>query len=168
MWGLASFGLLILRLVVGLIFVAHGSQKLFGWLGGKGISGQTGLMKMLGVRPARLFALVSAAGEFFGGLGVAAGLLTPLAAAGILGSMIVAIVKVHWAKGFWNSGGGIEFPLILATASFVVGLVGPGVYSLDYALRLRLPEPLTYIIVLAVTVLVVIYAMAGPAPKKLT
>jgi len=168
MWSLANVGLLILRLAVGLIFVAHGSQKLFGWFGGKGISGQTGLMKMLGARPARLFALISGGGEFFGGLGVAAGLLTPLAAAGILGSMIVAIVKVHWAKGFWNSGGGVEFPLILAVTSFVIGLVGPGTYSLDYAFRLGLPEPLTYIIVLAAMVLVVMYIMAGPAPKRRT
>ena len=167
MWSFANIGLLILRLVVGLIFVGHGSQKLFGWFGGKGISAQTGLMKMLGVRPARLFALVSATGEFFGGLGVAAGLLTPFAAAGILGSMIVAIVKVHWAKGFWNSGGGIEFPLILATSSFVIGLMGPGVYSLDYAFRLRLPEPLTYVVVLAATTVVAFYVVTR-SPKKRT
>ncbi len=124
-------------------------------------------MKMLGVRSARLFALINAAGEFFGGLGIAAGLLTPLAAAGILGSMIVAIVKVHWAKGFWNTAGGIEFALTLAINSFVIGLVGPGVYSLDYALRLRLPEPLTYIVVLAAMTVVVFYVLTR-SPKKQT
>ena len=167
MWSLASVGLLILRIVVGLIFVGHGSQKMFGWFGGKGIPGQAGLMDTLGVRPARLFALISAAGEFFGGLGVALGLLTPVAAAGILGSMTVAIVKVHWAKGFWNTRGGYEFPLILATTSFVIGLVGPGVYSLDYAFQLRLPEPLTYIIVLAAMTVVVFYVVIR-SPKKQT
>lgn len=167
MWSLASVGLLILRIVVGLIFVGHGSQKMFGWFGGKGIPGQAGFIDTLGVRPARLFALISAAGEFFGGLGVALGLLTPVAAAGILGSMAVAIVKVHWAKGFWNTRGGYEFPLILATTSFVIGLVGPGVYSLDYAFHLRLPEPLTYIIVLVATAVVVFYVVTR-SPKKQT
>ncbi len=166
MWSLASIGVLILRLVLGLIFFGHGSQKMFGWFGGKGLSGHSGFMNMLGVRPAYLFALISAAGEFFGGLGIAAGLLTPLAAAGILGSMVVAIVKVHWPKGFWNTNGGIEFPLILATASFVIGLIGPGRYSLDHALRLRLPEPWTYVIVLAATAIVVVFAVTRKMPRS--
>lgn len=165
---LLNLGLLILRLVIGAVFVAHGCQKLFGWFGGKGLPGQIGLLEMLGVRPKRLFALVSSLGEFFGGLGVVVGLLTPLAAAGILGSMVVAIVKVHWRNGFWNSKGGFEFPLVLATVSFVIGFVGPGEYSLDYALNFRLPEPLTYIIVLAATAIVVAYVVSGPAPKKST
>jgi len=159
-------GLLILRLVLGLIFVAHGSQKLFGWFGGKGLAGQSAMMEKLGVRPAGFFALVSSVGEFFGGLGVAAGLLTPLAAAGILGSMIVAIIKVQAPRGFWNSEGGIEWPLALAAVALALGLMGPGAYSLDFAFRLRLPQPLTDLIILAGMMLVVLSVVIRPAPPK--
>ena len=165
--GLIDVGFLILRLVTGLVFAAHGSQKLFGWFGGHGLSGQAAFMRSLGIRPPLPFALVNALGEFLGGLGLAAGFLTPIAVAGPLGSMGVAIISVHWRKGFWNQGGGFEYPLILATIAFVVGLAGPGLYSLDTALRIRLPEPWTYLAVLAATVLTVAYAASrsggGPA-----
>jgi putative oxidoreductase len=152
-------GLLILRVVVGLLFVGHGAQKLFGWFGGKGMSGHTALIEKLGIRPARLWAVVSALGEFLGGLGMAAGLLTPLAATALIGSMLVVIIRASWARGLWNMNGGIEWPLVLATVAFVVGLTGPGVYSLDQALRLALPEPLTYLVVLIAMLIVVIGAM---------
>ena len=165
MIGLTSVGLLILRIVLGLVFLGHGSQKIFGWFGGHGMSGHTGFMEALGLRPARLFAWTSALGEFFGGLGVLLGLLTPLAAAGIIGSMATAIIKVHWKKGFWNTKGGLEYPLALATIAFVIGLVGPGRYSLDHALRIRLPEPLSYVVVLAMTAIFVIVAVTRPAPQ---
>ena len=75
--------------------------------------------------------------------------------------MLVAIIKVHWKKGLWNTNGGIEFPLTMATAAFVVGLTGPGIYSLDYAWRLALPEPATYIGALAATVIVVLVAVVA-------
>jgi putative oxidoreductase len=152
-------GLLILRSVVGLLFAGHGAQKLFGWFGGKGLTGHAGFMEMLGMRPARFWAVVSALGEFLGGLGLAVGLLTPLAAVALIGTMLVAIVKVHWAKGLWNGNGGIEFPLTLATVAFVIGLTGPGVYSLDEALRLALPEPVTYVVALVAMLIVVLGAL---------
>jgi len=159
-------GLLILRLVLGLIFVAHGSQKLFGWFGGKGLAGQSSLLERLGVRPAGFFALVSSLGEFFGGLGVAVGLLTSLAAAGILASMIVAMVKVQAPRGFWNSEGGIEWPLALAAVALALGLMGPGAYSLDFALGLRLPQPLTDLVILAGLAAVILFVIAQPASPK--
>src|SRR2546425_7213871 len=105
-------GILVLRVVVGLLFVGHGSQKLFGWFGGKGMEGQVGIMQRLDIHPSHLWAYVSALGEFLGGLGLALGLLTPLAAAAIIGAMLVAIVRVHWSKGMWNTNGGMEFPLV--------------------------------------------------------
>ena len=156
-------GLLILRIVVGLLFVGHGAQKLFGWFGGKGMKGHVGLIEKVGMRPAYLWAWVSALGEYLGGLGLAAGLLTPLAATALVGSMLVVIFRVSWPKGMWNTNGGIEWPLVLATVAFVVGLTGPGVYSLDQVLRLALPEPLTYVVVLIAMLVVVIGAMTMSA-----
>ena len=163
---LIDVGRLILRVALGGILFAHGAQKLFGWFGGRGLSGHAGLIESLGLRPARLFAVVSGLGEFFGGLGVLSGFLTPLAAAGIIGSMSVAIIKVHVPKGFWNHDGGMEYPLVLAVLAFVIGLVGPGWYSLDRAFGVRLPEPQTYIVVLVLTAFFVIYAVTRPAPQK--
>ena len=150
-----NIGLLILRLVVGLIFVGHGTQKLFGWFGGRGMEGHTGLVEKLNIHPARFWAWVSALGEFFGGLGLALGLLTPLSATAIIGTMLVVMIKVNWPNGFWNTNRGLEWPLVLITVAFVVGLTGPGFYSLDYVFGLRLPEPLTYVIVLAAMLITV-------------
>ncbi len=169
MWYLSDIGLLVLRLVLGLVVAAHGSQKMLGWFGGNGLPGHAAFMQMMGIRPSGLFAAINAMGEFFGGLGIAAGLLTPLAAAGPIGSMSVAVISVHWRKGFWNHGGGFEYPFVLAAVSFVIGLIGPGRYSLDAALGIRFPEPWTYIIVLAATALVVIYTVTRrvpPAPQS--
>jgi putative oxidoreductase len=163
MTGNMDAGLLILRIVVGLLFVGHGSQKLFGWFGGKGMKGHAGLIEKTGMRPTYLWAWVSALGEFLGGWGLAAGLLTPLAATALIGSMLVVIFRVSWPKGMWNTNGGIEWPLVLATVAFVIGLTGPGAYSLDQALRLTLPEPLTYVVVLIAMLVVVIGAMATSA-----
>ena len=151
-----STGLLILRLVVGLLFAGHGAQKLFGWFGGKGIAGQTALLEKIDVQPARLWAWISALGEFLGGLGLALGLLTPLAATILVGSMLVVIFKVSWQNGLWNSNRGIEWPLVLATVAFVIGLTGPGPYSLDYSLGLPIPELLTYVIALALMLITVL------------
>ncbi len=154
-----DIGLLILRLVLGLLLAGHGAQKLFGWFGGHGMMGHTAMMGKLGLRPASMWAWVSALAEFLGGLAFALGLLTPLAAAALIGSMLVAIGKVHWPKGLWNMNGGFEFPLLIAAVAFVVGLIGPGIYSVDYALRLGLPEPLTYILVLIVMLIGVAAAL---------
>ncbi len=162
---LTSAGLLILRVALGGLFFAHGAQKLFGWFGGHGLAGHVGFMEKLGVRPARLLGLISALGEFFGGLGVLLGFLTPIAAAGLIGSMAVAIIKVHWPKGFFNHDGGIEFPLILAVAAFVIGLIGAGRFSVDATLGLRLPEPWTYVVVLVLTALTVLVAVIRRAPQ---
>ena len=166
MGALSDVGLLILRVALGGIFFGHGAQKLFGWFGGRGISGHAGFIKSLGLRPARLFAVVSGLGEFLGGLGVLFGFLTPLAAAGIIGAMSVAIIKVHLPNGFWNHDGGMEYPLVLAVLAFVIGLGGPGLYSLDRAFGVRLPEPLMFIVVLVLTACFVIYAVTRPAPRK--
>jgi putative oxidoreductase len=162
---LTNIGILVLRVVLGLIFVGHGTQKLFGWFGGHGMAGHTAFMDKLGLRPARLFAAVSALGETLGGLGVLAGLLTPLAACGIIGTMAVAAITVHWANGFWNHQGGVEYPVVLAVQAFVIGLAGPGPYSFDGVLGIGLPAPWTFLAALALTALTVAATVTRRPPQ---
>ena len=149
---MAALGLLILRLVVGLTLAAHGAQKLFGWWGGPGIAGWTAAMERMRMRPPKAWAWISAIAEVVGGLLFALGLLTPLGAFAIVGSMLVAIATVHWPNGFWNGKRGYEFNLVILAAVIAVALTGPGAYSLDAVLGVRIPEPAA-IIVLAIATL---------------
>ena len=132
--------LLILRLGVGLTFAAHGAQKVFGWWGGPGFENWQGAMAHMGFRPARVFASVSAGVELVGGLLLAVGFLTPLAGAALIGQTVVIIGQVHWQNGFFNTSGGIEFPLTLGVATAAIVLVGAGAWSIDAALGIAL-EP---------------------------
>jgi putative oxidoreductase len=148
-----AVGLLILRLVVGLTVAAHGAQKLFGWWGGPGMTGWTGAMKRMRIRPATLWAWVSALAELLGGLGLAAGFLDPLPSFAIAGSMLIAIAIVHLPKGFFVGKGGFEYNLTILSAIAAVALIGPGPISLDAALRIHLPEPATLIVMTLLTLL---------------
>ena len=165
-----DIGLLILRIVVGIIFVGHGSQKLFGWFDGPGMDGTTSMMEKMGMEPPQLWAWLSAMGELFGGLGLALGLLTPIAATALVGSMLVAIIKVHWPNGLWNSDGGYEFPLVMAAAAFSVGLMGPGLLSLDNLLNLPLRQPLAYgialLLMLAIVAVGLVQSMRQEAEER--
>src|SRR5207237_6327897 len=109
-------GLLILRVVLGLVLAAHGAQKLFGWFGGYGIAGTGGFFESIGFRPGRLFAAAAGSGEFAGGLLVALGFLGPIGPALMLSVMIVAAVSVHWGHLFATNNG-IEVPLLYGTAA---------------------------------------------------
>ncbi len=140
---MAALGLLILRLVVGLTLAAHGSQKLFGVWGGPGMTGWTQSVQRLRIRPAQPWAWIAALSEFGGGLLLALGLLSPLGSLAIVGAMVVAIVTVHLSRGFWTGKGGYEFNLSLIAAAVALALTGPGQYSLDSAVGIHLPEPLT-------------------------
>ena len=124
-------GLLVLRLVVGLTLAGHGAQKLFGWFGGYGLAGTAGFLEKLGFRPGRRAAFMAGLSEAAGGLLLALGAATPVAAALIVGVMLVAIATVHWSKGFFNGNGGFEFPLVLAIAALAIALTGPGQFSVD-------------------------------------
>jgi putative oxidoreductase len=126
--------LLVLRVVVGLLFVGHGTQKLFGWCGGHGLAGTGGFFESLGLRPGRVHAFAGGLGEAGGGLLLALGLLTPIGAAAIIGVMTVAIIVVHLSKGVWVTNGGFEYNLVLMSVAFALAGVGPGSWSLDNAL----------------------------------
>lgn len=129
-------GLLILRVVVGLTLAGHGAQKLFGWFGGHGLSGTGGFMESLGFVPGRFAALTAGLTETLGGLLLAVGLVTPLAAAGIIGVMLVATVAVHLSNGFFITAGGYEYNLVLAAVALSLAFAGPGAWSLDAVLGL--------------------------------
>jgi len=146
-----DLGLLVLRVVIGLILAAHGAQKLFGWWGGPGMAGWTAAMTRMRIRPAAPWAWLSALSELLGGLGLALGLLTPLPSFGIVAAMLVAIALVHWPNGFWNGKRGYEFNLSLVAPAVAIALTGPGAYSLDSVIGIHLPEPLTFIVVAVAT-----------------
>jgi putative oxidoreductase len=129
-----DIGVLLLRVVIGGLFFGHGTQKLFGWFGGHGLDGTAGFVGSLGLRPPRLWAAINGMVESGAGVLLALGLLTPLAAAGIVGVMMVAVVTVHWPKGVWNTNGGYELNLVMAAGASAVAFIGPGAYSLDSAL----------------------------------
>jgi putative oxidoreductase len=121
-------GLLVLRLALGLTLVAHGTQKLFGWFSGGGIDGTGQFFAASGYPLAKTFAVVAGLTETLGGLGIALGLLTPLAGAGLLGSLINATVVK--GGGFFAPAGS-EYELFLASAALAVTLTGPGDFAVD-------------------------------------
>jgi putative oxidoreductase len=129
-----SIGLLILRLVVGGLFIGHGTQKLFGWFEGHGPDGTGGFFESLGYRPGKRMAYLAGLTEAGGGTLLILGLLTPLAAAMIIGVMVNATLAVHAPKGVWNSNGGYELPLVFAAAAACLAYVGPGSVSIDHAI----------------------------------
>lgn len=133
----ATIGRLLVRAVIGGLFVGHGTQKLFGWFGGPGRDGTEKMMRGIGMHPPRHQALAAGLTETAGGALLAAGLATPLAAAGLIGVMATAIKKVHLKNGVWVSGGGYEYNLVLIAV--LLGLVdgGPGELSVDRALGIH-------------------------------
>jgi putative oxidoreductase len=154
-----SIGLLVLRVVVGLTVAGHGAQKLFGWFEGPGIAGFSGALASLGIKPERPWAILAGLAEFAGGVLVATGFLTPIGALTVCGSMITAILFVHWSKGFWATKGGFEFPLTIMAVMVALSITGPGAFSLDQALRVALPEPATWLVMAVLVVLGVVAAL---------
>jgi putative oxidoreductase len=137
----------ILRLVLGLVFFAHGAQKMLGWFGGYGFSGTMGYFTGTAHIPA-VFAFLAIAAEFFGGLGLMFGFLTRIAAFGISVNMLVAIATVHSAFGFFmnwtgaQKGEGFEYHLLVLAMTAFLMIRGAGAFSLDRAIAMASPaEP---------------------------
>jgi putative oxidoreductase len=137
---MTDFARLIVRLVMGGLLAGHGAQKLFGWFGGGGPEATAGMMESLEMRPAHRWALLAGASEFGGGLLTALGALNPLGPLGVIGSMTMATTKVHWGKPIWTTSGGAELPLTNLSIAAALMIVGPGRYSVDHALGIRLPR----------------------------
>lgn len=123
-------GLLIIRLVVGILFIGHGAQKLFGWFGGYGLKGTGGWLESIGLKPGVLMAFLAGAGELVGGVLFAAGVFTWAGAALITITMLVATFTVHLKNGLWNAQNGFELNLVFIAVAIGVALIGPGAYTL--------------------------------------
>ncbi len=129
-------GLLILRAVVGVVLICHGTQKLFGWFGGHGPRNTGAFFELLGYRPGVLFAVIAGLSEAGGGVMLALGFLTPLAGAAVIGVMLNAAASLR-GRGPWAINGGWEYTVVLATVGATIALTGPGKASVDQALGLE-------------------------------
>ncbi|MFJ4155669.1 DoxX family protein [Pseudomonas sp. NPDC089752] len=127
----AGLGLSVIRVLVGIIFMAHGAQKLFGLFGGYGLEGTGQWMESIGLAPGYFMALLSGSAEFFGGLALVIGLLARPAALALTVTLVVAIFSVHIGNGLFMSNNGYEFALALMAGTVAVLIEGAGRFSLD-------------------------------------
>jgi putative oxidoreductase len=126
-----GIGRLLLRLVIGGIFVGHGLQKLTGAFGGPGLAGTEKMMAKTRMYPTRRNALAAALAETLGGAGIVLGAGMPVATAAVTSAMTTAYTKVHKRNGFWNAQGGYEFNLTLVAGATALTIDGPGPLSVD-------------------------------------
>ncbi len=148
--GIGDLGVLGLRLVAGGLLAGHGAQKLFGWFGGNGLEGTSGWLESMGFTPGKQWALLAGASEFGGGMLTALGLLHPLGPIASLGAMATASIDVHGGKPIWATEGGAELPVVYMAAAVALATAGPGAFSLDRALGIKVPKELVALGVLAV------------------
>jgi putative oxidoreductase len=127
-----KIGRFLLRVIIGGLFVGHGTQKLKGWFGGHGLDATAGFFEQLGLRPGRRNAIAAGAAETGGGAALALGFATPFAAAALIGTMLTAISRVHLKNGPWVSDGGYEYNLTLICAATLLAELGPGPASVDH------------------------------------
>ena len=120
---------MLMRIVLGIIFFAHGAQKVLGWYGGQGLATTIENFQKTGILP--VLAYLSAFTEFLGGLFIILGFLTRIFSAGLVINMTVAIFHVHISKGLFSYNGGFEYPLTLLVFSLCIFLIGPGSISID-------------------------------------
>lgn len=148
-----DLALLVLRLVVGLLFVGHGAQKLFGVFGGGGLESTAGMFDNIGLQPGWLHARAAGTAEFLGGALIALGLFTPFAAAALIAVMTAAVITVHARNGIWNSNQGYEFNVVLIAAVFALAGIGAGAWSLDNAFGFDLHGVIWAVAALAVGII---------------
>jgi putative oxidoreductase len=159
-----DMALLVLRVVIGALLFGHGAQKFFGWFGGPGFAKTRTMMGVhLRLRPATFWSVMAVLSETGGGLLFAAGFLQPLGALGIAAAMLMAI-NAHWPK-VWASERGFEYPLTLLAGALTIGLMGGGRYTLDRALGIAVPSPVTFLVGLAVVLVSVTIALLTRAPR---
>jgi putative oxidoreductase len=132
--------LLILRAVPGTLVAAHGAQKVFGVFAGPGLAGTTGFMHALRMRPPRIWGPVAGLSELVGGGLTAVGALSPAGPITAMAPMFIASTTAHWGKPIWATHGGAELPLTNMSAFAALALLGPGRWSVDGALGIRLPR----------------------------
>jgi putative oxidoreductase len=161
--GVADLGELALRLAVGGLLAGHGAQKLFGWFGGPGLEGTSGWLASIGYQPAKSWATLAGLSEFGGGALTALGLLHPLGPIATLGAMTIATIDVHGGKPVWATEGGAELPITNIAAATALALSGPGAFSLDRALGIRVPKAVAALAVLGVAAGVMV-AETRPKP----
>ncbi len=162
--GAADLGLLALRLAVGGLLAGHGAQKLFGAFGGPGLAGTAGWLASMGFNPSERWAMLAGLSEFGGGALTALGLAHPLGPISTLGAMSIASLDVHAGKPVWATEGGAELPITNISAALALALAGPGAFSLDRALGIRVPKAVAALALLGVIGGVVV---AETRPKPL-
>jgi putative oxidoreductase len=163
-----TFILAVPRIVVGLLMAGHGLQKLAGWFGGPGLNGVTSLLDTLRIRQASRWAVAVGLAETFGGATMALGLFQPLGQIAVATALLVAIALMHWRNGLWNTKGGIEFPLVMATIAIVSAAVPVGA-SLDAALGISVPAWLILAFTIgAIAATLFAIATRGPADQAAT
>jgi putative oxidoreductase len=167
-----EYGLLIVRLALGLAIAAHGAQKLFGWFGGYGIAGTGGFFGSLGFRPGKLFAAAAGSSEFVGGILIVLGLFGGVGPMLVLSTMLVAMLSVHLKNGFWATSNGIEVPFIYATGAVAIAFATFGAISLDAWLGIGLtsqPAIVWGLLALGVVgALLMLLLRRAPAPQQQT
>ena len=165
--GMGNLAALVLRAALGGLLAGHGSQKAFGWFNGPGLEGTSGFMEMLGLTPSRPWGTMAALSELGGGVLTTLGLLHPLGPLGVIGSMSIATTKAHWDKPIWVTEGGAELPVTNIAVATALTLSGPGKYSLDRALGIRLPGWVAPLGLLGVLISVYYAGIGAPsAPEE--
>ena len=159
-----DLGLLVMRLTAGGLMAGHGAQKLFGWFGGYGLEGTGGWLESMGLRPGKRWALLAGGSEFGSGVLTALGLLSPLGPVGMLAPMAIATGKVHRGKPIWVTEGGAELPVVNMALGTGLALAGPGRYSLDRALGVRVPPALALVALAGVAAGIAV-TLRQPAPE---
>lgn len=162
---MGNLATLLLRLVLGGLLAGHGAQKLFGSFSGPGLEGTSGFMEMLGLEPGRPWAVLAGLSELGGGILTLLGFLNPLGPLGVIGSMAMATITAHRGKPIWITEGGAELPVTNIAAATALILNGPGKWSLDRALGLRLPGWLAPLGLVAI-ILTVIYGGPGSEAEQ--
>jgi putative oxidoreductase len=153
---LSSLATLVLRLVIGGFMAGHGAQKLFGSFGGPGMEGTEAMVESQGLKPPRPWAVMGGVSEFGGGALTALGLLNPLGPIGVIAAMAMAAKTVHGGQPIWVTEGEAELPITNIAAATALMLGGPGKYSFDRVLGLRVSAWISFLALVAV-VLAVVY-----------